>query len=78
MLLVVLMWVSLVDPRTADRLVDSLAGAQHEYKVVLGMGFVATVLAMVAAVRGAKWWYAGVALTLGTLGFFTFALSGRA
>ena len=70
-----LMWLSLLDARMADRVVDSLFGAQNEYKVVLGAGMVATVMAFIAALRGAKWWFVAVALALGTLGFFTFALS---
>jgi hypothetical protein len=36
MLLVALLWLSLLNPSRADHLVDSLAGPQHEYKIVLG------------------------------------------
>ena len=75
MLLTLLLWLALLDVGTADRLVDRLAGPQNEYKIVLGTGLLAVVLAFVAAVRGAKGWLAGLALSLGTLGFFTYALS---
>lgn len=76
MILIVLLWVSLLSPPRADRFVDSLAGAQHEYKIVLGAAFLATVLAFVAATRASRWWYLGVALPSGTLAFFTIRLSG--
>jgi hypothetical protein len=76
MLLTMLLWVSLLSPVRADRLANSLAGSQHEYKIVLGAALLATVLAFVAAVRGSKWWYIGVALASGTLAFFTYNLSG--
>jgi hypothetical protein len=75
MLLIVLLWVSLLNPARADHLVDSLAGPQHEYKIVLGAAVLATVLAFVAAIRGSKWWYIGVALSSATLAFFTYHLS---
>ena len=75
MLLAVLLWASLLSPRTADRLVDNLAGSQHEYKIVLGTGLLAVVLSFAAAIRGARWWYVAVALSIGTLGFFTYMLS---
>jgi len=75
MLLIVLLWVSLLNPLRADRLVDSLAGPQHEYKIVLGAALLATVLTFVAAGSGSKWWYIGVALSSGTLAFFTYILS---
>ena len=75
MIVIMLLWLSLLNPHKADQLVDSLAGPQHEYKIVLGAALLATVFSFVAAIRGAKWWYFGVALSLGTLGFFTFALS---
>ncbi|MGZ4816958.1 MAG: hypothetical protein ACXVZV_16210 [Terriglobales bacterium] len=58
-----------------DRLADNLAGARNEFKVVLGAGLLAVVLALVAAIRAAKWWFVGLAFSLGTLGFFTYALS---
>ena len=54
MILIVLLWVSLLNPPRADRFVDSLAGAQHEYKIVLGTAFLATVLAFVAAMRASR------------------------
>ena len=76
MILIVMLWVSLLNPPGADRFVNSLAGAQHEYKIVLGAAFLATVLAFVAAVRASRWWYLGVALSSGTLAFFTIRLSG--
>jgi hypothetical protein len=74
-LLTMLLWLSLLDVRMADRLFDKLVGSQNEYKLVLGTVFLAAVFEFVAAIGGAKWWYFGVALSLGTLGFFTFALS---
>jgi hypothetical protein len=76
MLLTMLLWLSLLSPIRADRLANSLAGSQHEYKIVLGAAMLATVLAFVAAMRGSKWWYIGVALSSGTLAFFTYSLSG--
>jgi hypothetical protein len=75
MLLIGLLWLSLLNPPAADRLMDSLAGSQHEYKIVLGAALLATVFAFVAAIRGSKWWYVGVALSSGTLAFFTISLS---
>ncbi len=75
MLLTVLLWLSLLNPHLADRLVDNLAGPQNEYRMVLGAGLLAVVLSFVAATRAAKWWYVEVAFALGTLGFFTYALS---
>jgi hypothetical protein len=75
MLLTMLLWLSLLDAGRADRLVDNLAGFRNEYRVVLGTGLLAVLLSLVAAIRGAKAWYAVVFLALGTLGFFTFALS---
>jgi predicted phage tail protein len=75
MTLVVLLWLSLLSPRKADLFVDSLAGSQHEYKIVLGAAMLATVFAFVAAVRGSNWWYLAVVVSSGTLAFFTFSLS---
>lgn len=75
MLLTLLLWLALLNPSRADRFVDSLAGPQHEYKIVLGAAVLATVLAFVAAIRGSKLWYIGVALSSGTLAFFTYHLS---
>jgi F0F1-type ATP synthase membrane subunit a len=75
MLLVMLLWVSLLNPTRADHLVDSLAGPQHEYKIVLGAALLSVVFSFIAAIRGSKWWYLGVALSSGTLAFFTYSLS---
>jgi hypothetical protein len=75
MLLTMLLWLSLLSPRKADHLVNSLAGSQHEYKIVLGAALLSTVLSFVAAIRGSKWWYIGMALSSGTLAFFTYRLS---
>ena len=75
MLFTMLLWLSLLNPPKADRFVDSLAGAQHEYKIVLGAALLATVFSLVAAIRGSKWWYIGMALSSGTLAFFTYHLS---
>ncbi len=75
MLLVMLLWLSLLNPPKADHLVDSLAGTQHEYKIVLGAALLSTVLSFIAAIRGSKWWYVGVALSSATLAFFTYNLS---
>jgi len=75
MLLTVLLWLSLLDAGRADRYVDHLAGAHNEYKIVLGTALLAVVLAFVAAIRGAKTWILGLAVSVGTLGFFTYALS---
>lgn|ERR1039457_3569787 len=75
MLLVMLLWLSLLNPPKADHLMDSLAGPQHEYAIVLGAALLSVVFSFIAAVRGSKWWYVGVALSSGTLAFFTFSLS---
>jgi hypothetical protein len=75
MLLTMLLWLSLLNPPKADRLVDSLAGSQREYKIVLGAALLSTVLSFVAAIRGSKWWYIGMALWSGTLAFFAYTLS---
>jgi hypothetical protein len=75
MLLIMPLWLSLLNPSRADRLVDSFAGPQHEYKIVLGAALLATVFAFVAAIRGSKWWCIGVALSSGTLAFFAYTLS---
>jgi hypothetical protein len=75
MLLILLLWLSLLNPRNADHLVDRVAGSQHEYKIVLGAALLSTVLSFIAAIRGSKWWYIGIALSSGTLAFFTYTLS---
>lgn len=75
MLLVMLLWLSLLNPPKADHLANSLAGSQHEYKIVLGAALLSVVFSFIAAVRGSKWWYVGVALSSGTLVFFTYSLS---
>jgi hypothetical protein len=75
MLLTMLLWLSLLNPPKADRLVDSLAGSQHEYEIVLGAALLSTVLSFAAAFRGLKWWYIGMALSSGTLAFFAYTLS---
>ena len=74
-LLTMLLWLSVLDAGRADRFVDNLAGFQNEYRVVLGAGVLAVILSFVAAVRAAKWWYLVLAFSLGTLGFFIYALS---
>ena len=68
------LWLSLLNARAADRYIDSLAGAQHEYKIVLGAGLLANMLTFLAALRGSKWWHLGVALASGTLAFFVVSL----
>jgi hypothetical protein len=75
MLLTTLLWFALLEARRADRLIDKLAGAQNEYMIVLGTGLLAVVIVFVAAIRGARWWCIGLAFSVGTLGFFTYALS---
>jgi hypothetical protein len=75
MIMILGLWLSLLHPAGADRFVDNLAGAQHEYKIVFGAGLVATLMTFTAAVRSSKWWYLGVALSSGTLAFFTIELS---
>jgi hypothetical protein len=75
MLLVMLLWISLLNPPKADHLANSLVGSQHEYKIVLGTALLAIVLSFIAAVRGSKWWYVGVALSSGTLALLTYNLS---
>ena len=74
-LLTSLLWLSLLDARGADRFVDHLFGAENEYKIVFGTALLAVVLVFVAAIRGARWWLFGLAFSVGTLGFFTYALS---
>jgi hypothetical protein len=76
MLLIVPLWLSLLNPPRADRIFDSLAGPQHEYKIILGAALLSTVLSFIAAIRASRWWYIGVALSSGTLAFFTYSLSG--
>jgi hypothetical protein len=75
MLLTMLLWLSLLNPQKADHFVDSLAGSQHEYKIVLGATLLSTVFSFIAAIRGSKWWYVGLALSSATLAFFTYSLS---
>ncbi len=75
MLVVMLLWLSLLNPPKADRFVNGFAGARHEYKIVLGAALLAALFSLVAAIRGSKWWYIGVALSSGTLAFFTHSLS---
>ncbi|MGA7925176.1 MAG: hypothetical protein WCA20_04195 [Candidatus Sulfotelmatobacter sp.] len=75
MLLTMLLWLSLLNPQKADHFVDSLAGSQHEYKIVLGAALLSAVFSFIAAIRGSKWWYVGLALSSGTLAFFTYSLS---
>jgi len=75
MLLAMLLWLSLLNPPKADHLVNSLAGSRHEYKVVLGAALLSMVFSFIAAMRGSKWWYIGVALSSGTLAFLTYSLA---
>jgi hypothetical protein len=75
MLITMLLWLSLLNPPKADRFVDNLAGSQHEYKIVLGAALLSTVFSFIAAIRGSKWWYVGMALSSATLAFFTYTLS---
>ena len=75
MIAILLLWLSLLNPPRSDRFINSLAGAQHEYKIVLGGALLATALTFVAAVRSSRWWYLAVALSSGTLAFFTISLS---
>ena len=75
MLITMLLWLSLLNPPKADRFVDHLAGSQYEYKIVLCAAMLSAVFSFIAAVRGSKWWYLGVALSSGTLAFFTYSLS---
>jgi hypothetical protein len=75
MLLTMLLWLCLLDPPKADHFVDSLAGSQHEYKLILGAALLSTMFSFVAAVRGSKWWYVGMASSSATLAFFTYTLS---
>jgi hypothetical protein len=75
MLLIALLWLSLLNPPRADRLFNSLAGPQHEYRIILGAALLSTVFSFIAAIRASRWWYIGVALSSGTLAFFTYTLS---
>jgi hypothetical protein len=75
MLLTLLLWLSLLNPTQADRFVDSLAGSQHEYKIVLGAALLSPLFSFIAAIRGSKWWYVGIALSSATLAFLTYTLS---
>ena len=74
-LLTMLLWLSVLDAGKADRIVDNVVGFQNEYRAVLGAGLFAVFLSFVAVIRATKWWYVGVMFSLGTLGFFTYALS---
>jgi len=73
MLLTTLLWLCLLEPSRADGIVDNLAGFRNEYRVVLGAGLLAVILSFVAAIRAARWWYAAVLCSLGTLSVFTYA-----
>jgi hypothetical protein len=75
MLLTAVLWLCLLDAGRADRIANSLAGFRNEYLVILGAGLLAVVLAFVAAIRAARWWYVAVLCSLGTLSVFTYALS---
>ncbi len=75
MLLTVLLWSSVLNPPKADHLVNSLVGSQHEYKIVLGAALLSTLFSFIAAIRGSKCWYIGIAFSSGTLAFFTYSLS---
>jgi hypothetical protein len=75
MLMTMLLWLSLLNPPKADRFFDNLAGSEHEYKIVLCIALLSVVLSFIAAVRGSKWWYVGMALSSATLAFFTYTLS---
>jgi len=75
MQLTLFLWFSLLNPPKADHLVNSLAGSQHEYKIVFVAALFSTAFSFIAAIRGSKWWYIGMALSLGTLAFFTYVLS---
>jgi hypothetical protein len=75
MLLTTLLWLCLLEPSRADRIVDNFAGFRNEYRVVLGAGLLAVILSFVAAIRAARWWYVAVLCSLGTLSVFTYALS---
>ena len=52
--LVMLLWLPLLNGPKVDHLVVSFAGPQHEYKIVLNAAPFASVLAVVAAIRGSK------------------------
>ena len=75
MVLSTLLWLSLLHAGWADHFVDKLFGLQNEYRVVLGAALLAVILAFLAAMRGARWWFIGLAYSVATLGFFTYALS---
>jgi hypothetical protein len=75
MLLTTLLWLCLLEPSRADRIVDNFAGFRNEYRVVLGAGLLAVILSFVAAIRAARWWYVAVLCSLSTLSVFTYALS---
>jgi hypothetical protein len=75
LLLTTLLWLCLLDAGRADRIADSLAGFRNEYRVVLGAGLLAVVLAFVAAIQATRLWYVLVICSLGTLAVFTYALS---
>jgi hypothetical protein len=55
MLLSMVLWLSLLNPSRADHFVDSLAGPQHEYKIVLGAALLATNSRYVKCHRDAPW-----------------------
>jgi hypothetical protein len=75
MVITLLLWLFLLNPPEADHLVNSLAGSQHEYKIVFGSALLSTVFSFIAAIRCSKWWYVGTVLSLRTLAFFTYNLS---
>ena len=69
-----LLWFSLLVPLRTDQLVNKIAGPRHEYKIVFGAAILSSVLSLVAATCGAKWWYLAAVLSVGTLGIFTFTV----
>lgn len=74
-LLTASLWLALLSPPKVDRFVNSLAGARHEYKIVLGAALLATLFSLIAAIRASRWWYIGMAFSSGTLAFFSYSLS---
>ena len=75
LLLTMLLWFSLLDAHRADQVVDNAVGFRNEYRAILGGGLLAVFLSLLATIRGARWWLVQLVFSVGTLGFFTYALS---
>jgi len=70
-----LLWLSVLKASGADRFVNGVFGTRNEYKVVLGAALVGSIFSLAASIRGCRYWLLGLCFSVGTLGYFTYALS---